>query len=126
MTVHLKKTLFYWKVIYRSTFESSFQYYEETVEQWVRDQRDGIVIYYDLVKINYHKSQSFYNASSLEDFSKMLKTEWAKEWDKANNCKDIVYKLELVERLINGMINLGKKISWTWIHIHPQMRNSSW
>jgi len=27
----------------------------------------------------------------------MLDTEWAREWDKANNCKDIVYKLEIVE-----------------------------
>jgi len=27
----------------------------------------------------------------------MLGTELAREWDKANNCKDIVYKLELVE-----------------------------
>ena len=39
----------------------------------------------------------FFTLSSLEDFAKMLETEWAREWDKANNCKDIVYKLELVE-----------------------------
>ena len=31
------------------------------------------------------------------EFVKMLDTEWAREWDKANNCRDIVYKLELVE-----------------------------
>jgi len=51
----------------------------------------------DLVKINDHKSHSFYTVSSLEEFEKMLDTEWAREWDKANNCKDIVYKLEIVE-----------------------------
>jgi len=43
------------------------------------------------------KSHSFYTVSSLEEFAKMLDTEWAREWDKANNCKDIVYKLEIVE-----------------------------
>ena len=75
------------------TFDCSFQYYEETVDQWVKEQGDGIVLDYDLVKINDYKSHSFYTVSSLEDFAKMLDT----EWDKANNCKDIVYKLEIVE-----------------------------
>ena len=42
------------------TFDCSFQYYEETVEQWVKEQGDGIVIDYELVKINDHKSHSFY------------------------------------------------------------------
>ena len=32
------------------TFDCSFQYYEENVEQWVKEQGDGIVIDYDLVK----------------------------------------------------------------------------
>ena len=81
------------------TFDCSFQYYKETVEQWVKEQWDGIVIDYDLVKINDHKSHSFFNVSSLENFAKMLDTEWAREWDKVNNCKDIVYRLELVKWL---------------------------
>ena len=34
------------------TFDCSFQYYEETVDQWVKEQGDGIVLDYDLVKIN--------------------------------------------------------------------------
>ena len=78
-------------------FDCSFQYYEETVEQWVKEQGDGIDLNYDLVKINDYKSHSFYTVSSLEEFPKMLDTEWFREWDKANNCKDIVYKLEIVE-----------------------------
>ena len=77
------------------TFDCSFQYYEETIDHWVKEQADGTVIDYDLVKVNYHKSHSFSSFSSLEDFAKMLDTSWAKEWDKANNCRDIVYKLEL-------------------------------
>ena len=79
------------------TFDFSFQYYEEIVYQWVKEQGDGIVFDYDLVKINDQKSHSFYKVSILEEFAKMLEAEWAKEWDKANNCKDIVYKLEIVE-----------------------------
>ena len=79
------------------TFDCSFQYYEETVNQWVKEQGEGIVINYELVKINDHKSHSFYTVSSLEDFLNMLDTERAREWDKANNCKDILYKIELVK-----------------------------
>ena len=52
---------------------------------------------YNLIKINDHKSHSLYAFSSLEEFAKMLDREWAQEWDKANNCNDIVNKLELVE-----------------------------
>ena len=80
-----------------STFDCSFQYYEETFDQSVKEQGDGIVNDYDLVKIIDHKSHSFYTVSSFEDFPKMLDTEWAREWDKENNCKDIFYKLELVK-----------------------------
>ena len=79
------------------TFDCSFQYYEETVQQQVKEQGDGIVLDYDLLKINDYKSHSFYAVSNLEEFTEMLDTEWAREQDKANNCKDIVYKLELVE-----------------------------
>ena len=80
------------KLLILCTFDCSFQYYQETIEKWVKQQGDGIVVDYELVKINDHKSHSFYTVSSLEEFAKMLDT----EWDKANNCKDIVYKLELV------------------------------
>ena len=56
------------------TFDCSFQYYVETFRQWVKEQGEGIVIDYELVKVN-HKSHSFYTVSSLEEFSRMLDTE---------------------------------------------------
>ena len=90
-------SIFMEKLFIVCTFDCSFQYYEETVQQWVKEQGEGIVIDYELVKINDNKSHSFYTVTSLDAFAKMLDTEWAREWDKANNCKDIVYKLELVE-----------------------------
>ncbi|ABM71636.1 Hypothetical protein P9515_04271 [Prochlorococcus marinus str. MIT 9515] len=79
------------------TFDCSFQYYEETIHRWVKEQGEGTVIDYELVKINDHKSHSFFTVSNLEEFSEILDSEWAREWDKANNCKDIVYKIELIE-----------------------------
>ena len=80
------------------TFDCSSQYYEETIQQWLTEEGNGIVVDYELVKINDPKSHSFsfYTVSSLEEFATMLFSEWSREWDKTNNCRDIVYKLELV------------------------------
>ena len=50
-----------------------------------------------LIKANDHKSHFFCYITTLEAFIEILDTPFAREWDKANNCKDIVYKLELVE-----------------------------
>ena len=93
----IKVLLFVEKLFIVWTFDCSFQYYEETVRQWVKEQGEGILIDYELVKINNHKSHSWFTVSSLEEFSGMLDTEWDREWDQANNCIDIVYRLELVE-----------------------------
>ena len=79
------------------TFHCSFQYYEQTVRRWLLEEGDGIVIDYELVKINDNKSHSFNTVSNTEDFSGIMNTEWAREWDKANNYKGIVYKLQLIE-----------------------------
>ena len=45
------------------TFDCSFEYYEETIEKFVKEYGDGVVIDYDLNKINDHKSHSFYNVT---------------------------------------------------------------
>ena len=50
------------------TFNCSFQYYEQTVRRWVLEKGVGIVIDYELVKINDNKSHSFYTVSNVEDF----------------------------------------------------------
>ena len=68
------------------TFDCSFEYYKETIKKFVKEYGDGVVIDYDLNKINHHKSHSFHNVTSIEAF--------ARQWDKTNNCKDIVYRLE--------------------------------
>ena len=47
------------------TFDYSFQYYEQTVRQWVKEQGEEIVIDYELVKINNNKSHPFYTVSSV-------------------------------------------------------------
>ena len=88
------------------TFDCSFEQYEETIEKFVKEYGDGVVIDYNLNKINDHKSHSFYNVTSLEAFAKILDNPFAREWDKANNCKDIVYKLEGPLQIICQLLKL--------------------
>ena len=85
------------KSFFIRSFKCPFQFYEVTFKQFVKGQSEGVIIDYELIKINDHKSHSLYTVSSLEEFLIMLDTEWAREWDKANNCKDIIYKMQLVE-----------------------------
>ena len=80
-------------------FDCSFHYYEETFKQLVKEQGEGIVIDFELIKINDHKSHSLYTVSNLEEFLRILDTEQAREWNKANNCREIIYKLRLVNKL---------------------------
>ena len=78
------------------TFDCSFEYYEETIVNFVMEYGDGVVIDYDLNRSNDHKSHCFYNVKSLKAFAEILDTPFASEWDKENNCKYIVYKPEII------------------------------
>ena len=79
------------------TFDCSFKYLWENSGTTWKAQEYGIEIDYDLVKINDYKSYSFYTFSSLEDFSKILHTAWARAWDKAKNWINIFYKIKQVK-----------------------------
>ena len=50
------------------TFDCSFEYYEETIEKFVDEYGDGVVIDYDLYKINDHKSHPFNNFTKVKSF----------------------------------------------------------
>ena len=56
------------------TFDCSFQYKDQTVRQLGKEHWDGIVIDYELVKINNNKSHSFYTVLNVEDFLSFLNT----------------------------------------------------
>ena len=78
------------KIIFVCPFDCSFEYYEETIKKFVKEYGDGVVINYDLNKINEHKSHSFYKVTTLEAFAEILDNPFAREWDKKNNCKNTV------------------------------------
>ena len=79
------------------TYDRSFGYYEEMIEKFVKEYGHCAVHNYSLIQINDHKSHSFYNFTSLDAFVQIFDNPLAREWDNGKICKDIVYKLELVE-----------------------------
>ena len=52
------------------TFAYSFQCYEDPFGQQVKEQKDEVIIDYELVKINTDKSYYFYTVLTLEKFER--------------------------------------------------------
>ena len=51
---------------------------------------------YEFVKVNEHKSHLLMNFTDLEKLGEEMQSSFAKEWDKKNNCKGVVYSIKLV------------------------------
>ena len=51
---------------------------------------------YEIAVINDHKTSMFMNVTDMEALQALMASPEMKEWDKANNCVDIVYSLEKI------------------------------
>tara|TARA_B100001029_G_C14885871_1_gene352597 strand:+ start:341 stop:604 length:264 start_codon:yes stop_codon:yes gene_type:complete len=81
-----------------STFSCNFEEFEkEVTESFIGCLAKDYVNDYEFIKINDHKAHTFMNVTDWDGFGASFESEAAKEFDKRNNCKDIVYKIELVE-----------------------------
>ena len=49
-----------------------------------------------MLKVNDHKSILMRHCTDMEAFEAMMTSPEFKEWDKENNCVDIVYSLEKI------------------------------
>ena len=54
--INFIKNLFIENLFIFCTFDCSFQYHKESHKHWVKEHGDVMVVDYDLVKINDHKS----------------------------------------------------------------------
>ena len=79
-----------------STFSCNFRRFKKDVEGFITDMGKEVVSDYNFVKINRHKAHLFMNVIDMEALSAEMNSDKAKEWDKANECKDTIYKIELV------------------------------
>ena len=79
-----------------STFSCNFKKFKNDVEGFISEMGKEVVSDYNFVKINKHKSHLFMNVLDMEALSAEMNSDKAKEWDDANECKDTIYKIELV------------------------------
>ena len=81
-----------------STFSCSFEEFKNDVSTlFLEDICKEFVTDYEFVKVSDHKSHLLMNCTSLEKLGAVMEDPFVTEWDKKNNCKDIVYSIELVE-----------------------------
>ena len=64
---------------------------------FIVDMGKEVVSNYEFVKVNDHKSHLLMNVLNMDALCTEMTSDKAKEWDKANNCEDTVYGIELVE-----------------------------
>ncbi len=80
-----------------STFNCTFEEFENDVSNlFLEEMCKEFVTEYEFVKVNDHKSHLLMNCTDLEQLGVVMKDPLVKEWDKKNNCKDMVYSIELV------------------------------
>ena len=80
-----------------STFSCAFEDFEAMVKE-SEEAVSEFISEYELVKVNDHKSIFMCNCSDMEAFEAMKSSPEMKEWDKENNCVDIIYSLEKINQ----------------------------
>ena len=80
-----------------STFSCTFDSFKKDVTGFISDMGKEVVSAYEFVKVDEHKSHLLMNVLDMDELCKKMASDECSEWDKANNCKDSVYGIELVE-----------------------------
>ena len=80
-----------------STFSCTFDSFKKDVTGFITDMGTEVVSDYEFVKVDEHKSHLFMNVLDMDELCKKMASDECTNWDKANNCKDTVYGIELVD-----------------------------
>ena len=80
-----------------SNFSCTFDSFKKDVTGFITDMGKEVVSDYEFVKVDEHKSHLLMNVLDMDELCKKMTSDECTEWDKANNCKDTVYGIELVD-----------------------------
>ena len=80
-----------------STFSCTFEEFKNDVSGFINAMGVDVVSEYEFVQAGDHKSHLLLNVLDMEALAAEMTSDAAKEWDKKNNCYDIVYAIEQVE-----------------------------
>ena len=97
-----------------STFTCTFEDFERDVTGFISDMGKKVIADYEFVKVGEHKSHLLMNVLDMDALCAEMSSDKAKEWDKDNNCKDVVYKLEGPLQVLLRALAVG----------HPKVREA--
>ena len=80
-----------------STYSCTFEDFAAVVDEYKETFKEFITEF-ELVKVNDHKSIIICHCTDMDAFEGMMTSPEMKEWDKVNNCVDIVYSLEKINQ----------------------------
>ncbi len=80
-----------------STFDCSFSEFKAIGKKVAKEQGYVFCSELEIVKVYEYKAMILMNCSDLKKFGAMLEQPELKQWDKDNNCFDVVYNLKLIE-----------------------------
>ena len=80
-----------------STFSCKFEEFKKDISGFIATMGVDVISEYEFVKAGDHKSHLLLNVLNMKALEAEMNSEKAKEWDKKNNCKDIIYAIEMVE-----------------------------
>ena len=84
-----------------STYSCTFDDFSALVKE-SEEAFSEFITEYEVVKVNDHKSIMMCHCTDMEAFEGMMTSPEMKEWDKENNCVDIVYSLEKINQFLKG------------------------
>ena len=91
-------TPFTMNTLFISTFSCTFEEFKNDVTNlFLEDICKEFVTEYEFVKVNEHKSHLLMNCTNIQKLGAAMDDPFAKEWDKKNNCKDVVYTIKIVK-----------------------------
>ena len=78
-----------------SKYSCTFDEFQQVVNASM-DEASKFLTDWELVKVNDHKSIMLCNVHDMEGMEAFMSTPEMQEWDKANNCVDVIYSMERV------------------------------
>ena len=74
-----------------STFSCTFEDFKKEVSGFITATGKEVFSEYEFVQAGEHKSHLLINVLDIDALEAEMTTDTAKEWDKKNNCKDILF-----------------------------------
>ena len=79
-----------------STFDCTVDDFKALLKE-MEDDTNEVGSEYEIAEVNKHKAVTLANITDMEGLQELMTSPAVLEWDRANNCVDVIYSLEQME-----------------------------